>query len=295
MISDSSSKQRIQDGIDDYLKDNPVYYIPDYPLQKLSHMVAAGPDYIKDKQILNYYNTLSYKMIKHIGYENSMILRMSESFNFIVTSIDQKGILAALNMNTGTNIHPGNKRLLCARYLNLDTVPILYDTGRKLENYRRVRTIDDIFDIYDKDISVRIVNRFDRNILEVSWHGETKTRDSNGNDDWITASATRNGFVSLPKFFMKNGIEIVNSKRKFITEIEGFKTTFTTERKSKVSIEVLDDSLIGNVDFWELYFHIDPVVYRKECASGKINIINDFADNDITLKNCSLYKTLMRA
>ena len=48
-----------------------------------------------------------------------------------------------------------------------------------------------------------------------------------------------------------------------------------------------------NLDFWELYFHIDPMVASKLCKTKRIRIINDYATGN-TLTECNLYNTLIR-
>ena len=295
IILDKSSKPRIQQGVDEYLKNNPVYFIPDYPLEKLSHLKAGDIKYLEDPDILNCYNTLSYKMLNYIRYHKRIIRQMCESFNFVITSIDQEGILSPLNLNAEGNVHPGNKRLLAARYLNLDTVPILHDTKKEVEGYNRISSLEELYDLYGTEISVRIVDRPTTTAIEVSWHGHTKIRDENGNDDWVTASATRDGFKNLPSYVLRNGLEIVNSRYNEITNIDGLKTIFSNVNSNDIYIEVLDNSILDDVNFWELYFHIDPLIYRKECISGKINIINNLTDNKTVLTNCGLYKTLTRA
>lgn len=294
-ILDKSSKPRIQQGVDEYLKNNPVYFIPDYPLEKLSHLKAGDSNYLEDPAVLNCYNTLSYKMLNHITYPKTIVLRMCESFNFVITSIDQEGILSPLNLNAEGNVHPGNKRLLAARYLNLDTVPVLYDKKKTINGYDRISSLKELYDLYGTEISVRIVERPTTTALEVSWHGHTKVRDENGNDDWVTASAIRDGFKSLPLLFLKNGLEIVNSKLDKTRIIDGLTTIYSKTNNNDIYIEVLDDDILDDVNFWELYFHIDPLVHRKECSSGKINIVNNLTDNNTVLTNCGLYKTLMRA
>lgn len=294
-ILDKSSKPRIQEGVDEYLKNNPVYFIPDYPLEKLSHQKAGDINYLEDPIVLNCYNTLSYKMLNHIAYHKTIVLRMCESFNFVITSIDQEGILSPLNLNAEDNVHPGNKRLLAARYLNLNTVPVLYDKKKTINGYDRISSLEELYRLYGTEISVRIVNRPTTTALEVSWHGQTKVRDENGNDDWVTASAMRDGFRSLPSYFLKNGLEIVNSSLDETRMIDGLTTIFSKTNNNDIYIEVLDDDILDYVNFWELYFHIDPLIHRKECSSGKINIVNNLTDSNVVLTNCSLYKTLTRA
>jgi len=48
-----------------------------------------------------------------------------------------------------------------------------------------------------------------------------------------------------------------------------------------------------NLDFWELYFHIDPTVSSKLCKTKRIRIINDYATDNM-LTDCNLYNTLIR-
>lgn len=296
LVQNLSDAPRLPENIDQFLEDNYFYYFPKYPLTRLNHIPGAAENYLPDYNIRHLYINLDYKMIRHQGYSNGVIHGMSKLSNFLITSMDQKGIVAPLNLYGDHNIHPGNKRLICARYLNLEYIPILWQTTLYIPGLRRVSSLQDIYDIYGKNISIKLCpkeNQKDR--LEISWHGESKRRDPNGYDNWYETSKLRTDF-NVPSYFLEHGLEIVNSTTNTkLFRKQSYPFNFTTTRKQKISIEILDDSLLDeDLDFWELFFHIDPMVYTKTCKTKKIKIINDYANNNITLTDCNLYNTLKR-
>lgn len=291
---DYSDKPTLPDNIDEFLNNNPVYYVSDYPLNELSHVTCAGKDYIPDDTVREYYNTLDYRMINHVDNPNRVIHGLSDAFNFVVTSIDTKGIQSPLNMNHENNVHPGNKRLLCARYLDLDTIPVVVDIGKELDRGTRLNKLQDIYDIYGTDISIKIDYRFRRECLSVSWHGDTKIRNQNGDDDWNSASSRRENFFSVREYLVENGLEVVNSEIHKTVTNGSVVTHFRTSQQNKIGVEIHDTNLLKmNLDFWELFFHIDPLVSAKTCVTSKLSIYNNFANKNV-INNCSLYKTLIR-
>ena len=294
LIQNKSEKPRIPKKINEFLRNHYLYYFPEYPLVNLGHIPGADTNYLPDNKIRNYYVNLDYKMIEHMDYPKHVIKEMCNLSNFLITSIDQNGVSSPLNLFDSSNIHPGNKRLLCARYLNLNYVPIVWQSFIYIPGLKRITTLEDIYDIYGTNISINLTTKSYGPVkLEISWHGETQRRDHNGYDDWYSASRSRTEF-SVLDYLLKNGLEIVNSTiEKEITNTQ-YPIKYTKTRTNEISIEILDDSLMDeNLDFWELYFHIDPTVASKLCKTKRIKIINNYATDNI-LTDCNLYNTLIR-
>jgi hypothetical protein len=289
---DNSNKVRISPIATDILNKFYFYYIPEYSLERLNHIPGSSVDYLPDKKIRTRYNNLDYKLINHVDHKKSVIRKIVDLSNFLITSMDQTGIHAPLNLHTSSNIHPGKKRLICARYLGLETVPILEQSTRPKEGLTRINSLEEIFEIYGTDISININGQK----FEVSWHGDTHMRDPNGYDDWYTASATRStGEVLYREYLLSTGLEVLNSQKNATVTQKKFQTHYRTTRKNKITVEILDDSILSQVlDFWELYYHIDPAVYMKTCETGKLRIINDFASTNTILDNCKIYRSLTR-
>jgi len=289
---DKSNKDRISPLVSDILNRFYFYYIPEYSLKRLNHIPGASPKYLPNKIIRNHFSNLDYKLINYVDCENSVIRKLVDLSNFLITSMDQTGIHSPLNLYTLSNIHPGNKRLICARYLGLKTVPILEQSLHPKEGLTRINSLEEIFEIYGNDISININSQR----LEVSWHGDTHLRDTNGYDDWYTASATRSTEdVLYREHLLSTGLEVLNSQKNATVTQKKFKTHYRTARENKITIEILDDSILSKgLDFWELYYHIDPAVYIKTCETGKLRIINNFASTKTILDNCKIYRSLTR-
>lgn len=291
LISDTSNKSRyiledIKKVFDKYF----FYYHDQYLLENLSHITSAGKNYLEDDNVRDYYVNLDYRLIDYIEYEKTVISSMVEYSNFLVTSFDTKGIMSPLNLFMNENIHPGGKRLLCARYLGMKTMPIVSQTLTP-EDGIRLHGVDDIFRIYGNEISIN-VNADER--LEISWHGETHRRDQNGYDDWYTTSAYRDNIFSVCDYLLENGLEVVSNFGHYRETINGkFRTIYTSQPKNDIYIEVFDQQLMSSeLDFWELYFHIDPAIGLKICSTSQLRIVNRRASE--ILHDCSLYKTLTR-
>lgn len=265
-------------------------YTPNYELKKLDNIASAGKDYLPDKKVRFFYNNLDYRLLAHYNYEKKIVKDMIDLVNFLVTSMDQQGVKSPLN-KMGNSIHPGGKRLLIARYLNLPTIPVLEQHRTHLsKNDSNVNSLEDLFKIYSNDISIKI--RKQR--LEVSWHGESKLRDNNGYDDWFSASRNRDGnTLKIREYLLKNGLEIVNNFIEKEQTSDIFVTRFVKQPTNKIYFTVTDEKLLS-YDFWELFYHLDPTVYKKTCKSQHIEIYNHFADNSISLENCNLLNTLNR-
>jgi hypothetical protein len=295
LIEDKLSKKpRIPKKINKFLRNHYLYFFPEYPLANLSHIPGAAEDYLSDNKLRNYYVNLDYKMIEHRDHPKRIVGEMCNLSNFLITSMDQTGISSPLNFYDSNSIHPGNKRLLCARYLNLKYVPVVWQSFIYIPGLTRITTLEDIYNIYGTNISINLAPKsYGPSRLEISWHGETHRRDHNGYDDWYTTSRLRTEF-SILDYLLTHGLEIVNSTiEKEITNTQ-YPIKYTKARKNKISIEILDNSLMDeNLDFWELYFHIDPTVASKLCKTKRIRIINDYATGN-TLTECNLYNTLIR-
>lgn len=265
-------------------------YTPNYELQKLDNIASAGATYLPDKKVRFFYNNLDYRLLAHYNYEKKIVRDMIDLVNFLVTSMDQQGVKSPLN-KSNSSIHPGGKRLLIARYLNLPTVPVL-EQNKKLLNKDdgNVKSVKDLFKIYSNDISIKIRNQK----LEVSWHGESKLRDNNGYDDWFSASRNRDGnTLKIREYLLENGLEIVNNFIEKEQTSDIFVTKFVKQPTNKIYFTVTDEKLLS-YDFWELFYHIDPTVYKKTCKSQCIEIHNHFIDNTSSLENCNLLNTLNR-
>jgi hypothetical protein len=233
---------------------------------------------------------LDYRLIDHRFDKPTIIGSLVENANFLVTSIDQTGIHAPLNLHNNENIHPGKKRLTVARYVGLKTVPVLLQSEEPQDSGKRLLTIDDFFDVYGRDIGI-YVNDYGR--LEVTYL-ISHMRDPNGYDDWLTMSYSREGHFSMAEYALQNGLEIYNSYRGDTVVNGNFKTIYTTNPQNEIFVEVLDDSLLDEgLDFWQLFFHIDPTIRTKTCKTDRLRIVNKMAEKD-DLTNCSLYSTMTR-
>lgn len=278
------------DKIKEVLAKDYFYYYPKYSLQDLDHIPAAKPDYIKNNIIRPYFANLDYRLIDYRNDPHTTIGSLAENANFLVTSIDQTGILAPLNLHNNENIHPGKKRLIVARYIGLKTLPVLLQSEEPQNSGKRLQTIDDLFEIYGPNIGI-YVNDYGR--LEVSSF-ISNMRDQNGYDDWVSMAHSRDDNFSMADYMLENGLEVYNSYRGDTVVNGNFKTIYTTNPKNKIYIEILDDSLLDEgLDFWQLFFHIDPTVKTKTCKTDRIRIVNSMSQND-NLTNCSLYSTMTR-
>jgi hypothetical protein len=291
MKRDLSNKDLFEyDKIKEILAKDYFYYYPQYSLYDLNHIPTAKPDYIKNDIVRPYFANLDYRLIDHRFEKPTIIGSLVENANFLVTSIDQTGIHAPLNLHNNENIHPGKKRLTVARYVGLETVPVLLQSEKPQNSGKQLQTIDDFFEIYGPDIGI-YVNDYGR--LEVTYL-ISSMRDPNGYDDWLTMSYSRDGHFSMADYMLENGLEIYNSYRGDTVINGNFKTIYTTNPQNKIYIEILDDSLLDEgLDFWQLFFHIDPTVKTKTCKTGRIRIVNSMSQKD-NLTNCSLYSTMIR-
>lgn len=291
MKRDLSNKDLFEyDKIKEILAKDYFYYYPQYSLHDLNHIPTAKSDYIKNDIVRPYFANLDYRLIDHRFEKPTVIGSLVENANFLVTSIDQTGIHAPLNLHNNENIHPGKKRLTVARYVGLETVPVLLQSERPQNSGKRLQTIDDFFDVYGPDIGI-YVNDYWR--LEVTYL-ISNMRDPNGYDDWLAMSYSRDGYFSMADYMLENGLEVYNSYRRDTVVNGNYKTVYTTNPRNEIYVEVFDDSLLDEgLDFWQLFFHIDPTVKTKTCKTGRIRIVNSMSQKD-NLTNCSLYSTMIR-
>jgi len=280
-----------------YIFQNYNFFIyPEYKLEKLNNIPSVFADYMPSRRLRNLYSNLDYRMLSMYHKLELWLQGTIDLCNFIITDIDQNGIFMPIQKFYEA-VHPGNKRLLIARYLNLDTVPILEQTKStkpiKKTSYTQIKNQDEIISNFGNDISVQIRNK---ERLEISWHGLSSFRDDNGYDDWFRKSESRPSSCNYREYLLEYGLEVINPVSKKVLVNNNFVTDMKTKSpKNEVYIEVLDkDIMYQNFDFWELFFHIDPDIRIKECETKKIRIVNLTANSDKELFNCKLYNTLVR-
>lgn len=242
-----------------------------------------------------YYN-IDYKMLKHYGSLFAYDEYIKFLF-FLVTSIDQKGIISPINSVELRWFHPGGKRVTLAKYLGIDFLPVIVQSSYDLR-LKPIKTFKELDDLYGNNCSYKY--RKDTDTLEVAWHGETGMRDTNGYDNWYSkAEEIRNKFkdkIDIPSYLLEEGLTVVNPWVNNTITKGIFKTHFVTKSDSPLRIEINDKKLL-EADLWELFFHLDPSVYKKIDKTESIVIYNNFAKDDkivLKNKNCRLIKTLNR-
>ena len=271
MFDDISNKPRIDIDTQKVLQEYNFYYY-DSNLQDLPFQKCGDHSYIPDETILHHYRNLNYHLISHEQYFKPVIGNIIRTGCWLVTSMDIHGIQSPLSMFE-THVHPGKKRYMVANYLQVDTVPVLLQTKEVRHDLQKVTTLSDLSDIYKGNFSTRVEQKDDNMILECSWHGATNSRDSKGYDNWWKVSNEEIGSNVILDYIKKNGVGINQTDRPFY-------------------ILVHDDTL--QFDWWELYFHFDPTVYRKVCETGNIEIINTMSKSNETIHGCKLMRTLER-
>jgi hypothetical protein len=274
------------------------YFLPNYPTKKVLRQTIWDQNLVPSNFEPHHYYNIDYRMLKYYNVLD-MITTYGDLLYYLVTSIDQKGIQSPLCSENLDTYHPGGKRATIAGYLGIKTVPVLAQFKEKVKKYEkfRIKSVDQLLKLYNYQCSIKY--RKDTGAIEVIWHGETKMRDELGYDNWFGKSTDiRNNNLQeidfIPNFLLKNGLDIENP---FIskTVTNGiFQTNYTHKSSSPIKIIVKDEKLINN-DFWELFFHIDPSVFKKFDSTRKILIVNESAgSNNIILENCNLIKTLNR-
>lgn len=269
------------------------YFEPHYPTSSLLKMQNWDSTSYPENLCPEYYYNIDYRMLGLKDLSNEYRLYTDFLF-FLVTSIDQKGILSPVNVYETRVFHPGGKRANIASYLGIETMPAIVQTIADLGNEGKISSLEHLLDLYGNNCSLIYRTEFDR--IEVAWHGETGLRDSRGYDDWFAKAdqITKKYFHgSVSEVVLEQGLEIVTEKPLSPVD-EFYKLKFSRNPSSPIRIIILDPSWL-ECDLWELYFHIDPSIYRKIDETGTIIIENDYAKNDaLELKNCKMNRTLMR-
>ena len=290
--------RRIPDDLDNRLVKGQYCYIKEFPVTELQN---------SPQQWWDLDDTLS-SMVRNCDYRLVDIARSHKKMNnwFLwkpetVFSIDQEGIHAPLGMVHKYGIvHPGNERIIIARYLQFDHVSLF--TKKSLCKSDTVITqmitnLDDLISIFGPKISVYVTNygSEDRDNLEVYYFKSGKM-DYNSKDD-VSLLGEQERSTSecddLMKYLLENGLEVVyNGEQKVRTQ--GIFTTKFVNNPSNSTYIVLHDNDLHNLDFWELFFHFDYKRRHKICHSKKIEIINNY-NIDSKVYNSTLYKTLIRS
>jgi hypothetical protein len=274
MFRDKSDKPRIDPRTEEVLNLYNFYYIKDWNLSSIPPQ--DWKTYISDQTIATHFKNLNYNLICFKNYKVNAVDGMVNQACWLVSNITKNGIKSPLNMFNG-NLHPGRKRLIVAYYLQLESIPILLQTTETL-NYKRITKLSQLDKIYQYNYSTNVkINSVNKLVLECSWHGETNSRDPSGYDDWWRVSGETYNYENvILDYITQNGLEVN-----------------IVERNLPFEIVVHDKSLL-NKDFWELYFHFDPMIYKKICKTKKIEIINRLTKSKIVMENCNLVKTLIR-
>lgn len=295
MFRDHSQIERIPADLDQFLAQEEIYFEPDCPLSDLPLQRCSDANYIKDQQVLDYYRNLHYKLIEHADYENPIIGTMVKTACWLVTSMSEKGVKSGLNIQWwNQNIHPGLKRYIVANYLQLDSVPVLW---QGVDRGKPIRDAHTLYGCYGNrtDISVKLRNKGDRRALEVSWHGETQQRDSNGYDFWAaTALEELDHGNYIYKYLLTHGLQVqadvpgytINSADVYITRAH------RAAHLHDFYLELPDSNYLQE-DLWQLYFHFDPRVGVKTCRQTGIRIVNKRGDPDWEME-VELLSTLKR-
>ena len=267
------------------------YYIDKYPSEKVLAQQIWDVELIPLKYDPIYYYNIDYRMLKHHN-DIKCCNQFGQFLFFLVTSIDQKGIISPLCSEEFRNFHPGGKRTCLAGYLDIPNLPIVLQTKDSYD-YKKIFSLEELASIYENKCS--FIHRPEYDTLEVVWHGETLMRDGNGYDDWFYKAQTiKDVFpIDIMSTLLESGLDIENNSKEITIKNNIFKTNFCKSSSSPIKIKILDDSLL-DLDFWELYFHIDPRVYMKVDTSEKIIIINNLAKEKNVMYNCGLLKTLKR-
>lgn len=294
LMKDSSINPRIPVESIECFNRHFFYFFPNYPNIEL--LKIQNWDNISYPESLNpeYYYNIDYKMLelKNLSKDYKMY---TDYLFFLVTSIDQKGIISPVNLYEKRVFHPGGKRVNIAAYLGIESLPAVVQSTINLGDSHKISSLDDLLGLYNNNCSLIYRTEFDR--IEVAWHGITGLRDKRGYDDWFAkAEQSSKKFLekSLSDVILEQGLEIITDKKQSMEVNKIYKTYFTNHSRCPIRIKILDSSLL-DLDLWELYFHIDPSVYKKIDETGTIIIENDYAREEATiLENCKMMRTLKR-
>ena len=206
------------------------------------------------------------------------------------------GIKSPLNVFEWRNIHPGKKRWIIANYLQLETVPTLNQFEPNNTDHQRgglpVRSKSDLDQLYGDNYTAQIRNtKSGHQRLECSWHGLTNRRDQNGYDNWYRASeeTMKNWILD---YVLANGLQVDCIKSQPSKKESVFETHYGN-MKDRDFYVVCPTVNLQDCDFWQLYFHFDPTVYKKICCRTGIEIVNNKATNK-QIMEVNLYDTILR-
>ena len=285
---------RITDEVFETFEEYNFYYIKKYKIDQLLATLPMRPKSFNYKptkyRAQDFYN-LSYKFLEFYDILPEYDM-WANGIWWLVTNLDKNGVISPVNCFDNRFFHPGGKRVRVAKYLGYRFIPVVLQTKKNLD-YKRIETFDKLHELYGRNCSFNVRD----SVLEVSWHGSTGVRDAKGYDGWWHVSEKERYEIlqenKIPKILLKNGLDVETGCVQSTKKNGIFTTNFVLESKSKIKI-VLHDIKLINKDFWELFFHIDPTVYKKVCKSGKIEIINTYAKNQTVIQNCSLLDTIDR-
>jgi len=214
LIEDLSGKDRIDRNISEFLASNEYCYVPNYPCKYFDTSDLGAKTWTSNLDDINKIINLDYQLVTTL---DPKLQRFVVNIVDVIQSIDQWGIKAALCLYTPITAHPGNKRLIVSRYLGKSTVPVIglkkffVDSSLQMS---KIKTINDLYQIFGKEISINIRRDYEDNCLEVFYHGESHMRDKNGMDNFAKkASLIRYQNKICPNisdYLLQNGLEIVS-------------------------------------------------------------------------------------
>jgi len=252
---------RIPDDLDDRLVKGQYCFIKEFPVTELS----KSPQQWWDLDV-----TLS-SMIRNCDYHLVESAQNNEQIHqwFLwkpetVFSIDQEGIHAPLGMvHKYGIIHPGNERIIIARYLQIEHVS-LFTKKTLLQSdtdiTKMITNLDDLISVFGPKISVFVTNnsQHDRDNLEVYYY-KSGRMDRNSRDDIALLGEQERSTSkcdNLMKYLLENGLEVVYKGEPKV-RTQGIFTTKFVNKPSAETYIVLHDDELHNLDFWELFFHFD--------------------------------------
>lgn len=293
---DLSGQDRIPKNLAKFLTNNSYYYVDNYPIRHFDLSTLGTDDWNISLKTVNKVINLDYKLITT---KNVKLKRFVTNIVDVIQSVDRFGIKAAICLNSKTNAHPGNKRLIVARYLGKTSVPVIGHRDFFEDNFKQMYKIDkvnDLYQIFGEQISVRITTK---NHLEVFYHGESQMRDVNGMDNFAKKAglirAQNKVCPDISDYLLQNGLEIVCRFDKITETNRLYKTFYSQKPTNKIYIEILDDTILCNkFNFWKLFFHFDYENRIKICKGKKLKLVNKLSLLDNVIDNCSLFTTLTR-
>lgn len=293
-------RPRFPNNLEQRLLNGQYCYLEKFPVKKLDATPTEwwnlNPKYVS--MIRN----CSYKILQTAIAKKDTQEKFNQVYNWFlwkpetIFSIDQEGIHAPLGMVKEFGIaHPGNERIIMARYLGIENVAV-FTKKSLLPNDIKITSmltnLEDIVNVYGPKISIFVTE--DGGNLEV-WYHKSGRMDHNGQDD-IAFLGEQERLTSkcndLIKYLIQNGIEVVYDGTETTRQNGIFTTKFRKKPSNQVYV-VLNDKDLFNLDFWELFFHIDYKRRYKICHTGKLQIVNNINIDTLTYKS-SLYKSLTR-